>query len=294
MNYRTDLALEEKESLGGRMPNGVEHEEETNGSVTINRIRVVTDEGAAEINKPIGNYITLSLPPFTDSAEITDERCECIADEIMKLLPDSGEVLVAGLGNGNLTADALGPKAAARVLATRHIQGEFARSAGLDGLRSVSVVFPGVLGQTGVETGELIFGVAERISPSAVIVVDALASRRLNRLGCTVQITDSGITPGSGVGNHRMEISEKTMGIPVIAVGVPTVVDAATLAADILGDDGEYDRIKQSIDPKDAGMVVTPKEIDLLIDRAAKLIALSINKALQPQFCTADLLALTD
>lgn len=146
-------------------------------------------------------------------------------------------MLVAGLGNMEITPDSLGPKTSRRVLATRHIGGEIARSTGLDRLRPVAVMQTGVTGQTGIETGEYILSIVRRIRPTAVVAIDALASRRTERLGCTLQISDTGISPGAGVGNHRTKITKETIGVPVIAIGVPTVVDAQTLAVDILGND---------------------------------------------------------
>ncbi len=290
MEFRTDLALENKEELGGNVPRGVTVDELSIGRARITRIRVENEEGAAALSRPKGNYITIEVPPFSDTAGEIDERLTAVSTELAKLLPEEGEILVAGLGNSDITPDALGPKAAARVLATRHISGELARSAGLGDLRKVSVVSPGVLGQTGIETGELLAGIAEKTHPAAVIAVDALASRRLSRLGCTIQISDTGISPGSGVGNHRQEISRKTLGVPVIAVGVPTVVDAATLVCDLAGaTDEERSRLKAAVEPRGASMVVTPREIDLLIDRAADMVSLGINQALHPHILPEDM-----
>lgn len=290
MEFRTDLALENKEELGGNVPRGVTVDELSIGLAKITRIRVENEEGAAALSRPKGNYITIEVPPFSDTAGEIDERLTAVSTELVKLLPEEGEILVAGLGNSDITPDALGPKAAARVLATRHISGELARSAGLGDLRKVSVVSPGVLGQTGIETGELLAGIAEKTHPAAVIAVDALASRRLSRLGCTIQISDTGISPGSGVGNHRQEISRKTLGVPVIAVGVPTVVDAATLVCDLAGaTDEERSRLKAAVEPRGASMVVTPREIDLLIDRAADMVSLGINQALHPHILPEDM-----
>ena len=198
-----------------------------------------------------------------------------------------------GLGNDNITPDALGPRTIDKIRATRHISAELAKSVGLEGLRMVSALAPGVLGQTGIETGEIIMGVSKSVKPSAVITVDALASRRLSRLGCTVQIADTGVTPGSGVGNARAQINEQTLGVPVIAVGVPTVVDAATLANDLLGDNEEDKDLFSKLDGQGADMIVTPREIDLMIDRAAKLLALAINSALQPTLTVEDIMAMT-
>lgn len=293
MERRTDLAVEERELLGEDIK-GVEYSEEECGGLNVERLRITTQRASQLLKKPVGTYITAGLPPLTDNIRDTDERVKALSQEIKRLLPVNGLVLVAGLGNVEITPDALGPKTASKVLATRHISGEIARSTGLDKLRAVAVLNTGVTGQTGIETGELLLGVIKNIRPSALIVVDALASRRLERLGCTVQISDTGISPGAGVGNRRVRIDSDTMGIPVIALGVPTVVDALTLAFDLLDIDDERQGIALShtVSPQGRTMVVTPKEVDLLIDRAAHLISLSVNMALQSDIDTEDLLNL--
>ena len=229
----------------------------------------------------------MEVPPLSDNAASLEETARLIGEELAALLPEKGTVLVAGLGNEAITPDALGPRAAGMVLATRHIQGEYARSAGLDDLRPTAVLAPGVLGQTGVESGEIVKGLCGVVSPAAVVAVDALASRSLARLGCTVQLCDTGIAPGSGVGNSRKELTETLLGVPVVAVGVPTVVDAATLARDLTG--GEESEV--AVAPRGAQMMVTPREIDLLIGRASRLVAMAINAALQPAYSPADLCA---
>lgn len=293
MELRTDLAVEQRE-IAGEDVKGVEYSKERIGALEVERLDVTSEKASRELKKPIGGYVTIDLPPLTDNIENTDERLKTVAAEIRRLLPVNGLVLVAGLGNIDITPDALGPKTASSVLATRHITGEIARSTGLDRLRPVAVLSTGVTGQTGIETGEYLLGVISRIKPTAVIVVDALASRRLSRLGCTMQISDTGISPGAGVGNHRTRIDSDTMGVPVIAIGVPTVVDAFTLATDLLGieDEADSQKIMDEISPMGRKMVVTPKEIDLLVDRAARLISLSINFALQTGVEPEDLLAL--
>jgi spore protease len=217
---------------------------------------------------------------------------EALAEEIKKLLPKEGLVLIAGLGNYQVTPDALGPKTASLTFATRHIQGEIARSTGLDGLRPVAVLAPGVLGQTGMETGEILASLCKELKPSAVIVVDAMASRKTERVGTTIQICDTGISPGSGVGNARPQLNSETLGVPVIAMGVPTVVDAKTLAADLAMQSGAQEsaveKLQNSAEPHGTAMIVTPREIDLLIERAAKLLSLAINTALHPDFTPED------
>ena len=293
MERRTDLAVEERELLGEDIK-GAEYSAEDRGGLHIERLRITTERAGQLLKKPMGTYITAQLPPLTDNIRDTDKRVAILSEEIGRLLPVNGLVLVAGLGNVEITPDALGPKAASKILATRHITGEVARSTGLDRLRAVAVLNTGVTGQTGIETGELLLGVIRSIRPSALVVIDALASRRLERLGCTVQISDTGISPGAGVGNRRLRIDADTMGVPVVAVGVPTVVDALTLAFDLLDIDDERRGVELSraVSPQGRTMVVTPKEIDLLINRASHLISLSVNMALQSDIDTSDLLDL--
>lgn len=294
MQIRTDLALEARE-IAGENTEGIELDRKDYGEIVLSSLLVKTEKGAKSIGKDRGSYITAEMKTLTDDFREPDKRLSIISEAIRGLLPEKGLVLVCGLGNENITPDALGPKAAAGVLATRHIRGELARSTGLDRLRSVAVMRAGVTGQTGIETGELILSVAERIRPAAVIVIDALASRRLERLGCTVQISDTGISPGEGVGNHRAKINRDTVGAPVVSIGIPTVVDAFTLAADLLldSDDSSVELIKRSVYPDGRKMVVTPGEVDLLIERGARLISMAVNLALQPSLTVSDLVALT-
>ncbi len=290
MQWRTDLAVEARE-IAGEQISGVDFETRREGSLDISRLTVRTERARQALNKDIGTYITIELPSLTDNFSDTDERLQIIGEEIRRLLPVNGLLLVAGLGNPEITPDALGPKTASRVLATRHITGEIARSTGLDRLRQVAVMTTGVTGQTGIETGEYILSIVRRIRPTAVIAVDALASRRLERLGCTLQISNTGISPGAGVGNHRTRINADTIGIPVISVGVPTVVDVQTLARDLL--DSEFETAgMQALSPGGRQMVVIPREIDLLTERASRLIALSLNAAMQNDYSLADLVSL--
>jgi spore protease len=295
MELRTDLALEEREKIEGKEPPGVDMEKEEKGDAKICRIKILTRRGEKELNKPKGSYITVELSPLSDSSIDMADKIEIVAEEIKRLLPD-GEILTVGLGNSEVTPDALGPLSAGEILATRHIRGEIARSIGFDDLRAVSVIEPGVLGNTGIESSEIIKGICDKTHPQAVIVIDALASRKLSRLGATIQISDTGISPGSGVGNHRKEISEKTIGVPVIAIGVPTVVDCATLTYDLVSEAGrsefDFEKLRELIEPRGATMVVTPREIDLLVSRAARLVAMAINRALHPSIFNEDLLSL--
>ena len=293
MQYRTDLAMEAREIYSPA--EGVEYSEEQQGDVTVTRLEVQTDSGAEAMGKPKGKYITVQMPPLTDSAFMPDKRFEAVSGEILAMLPDEGKkleglVLVVGLGNRAITPDALGPRVAQQVLATRHISDELRRSAGFDGLRPTAVLAPGVLGQTGIEVCELIRTLCDDLKPDAVIVIDAMASRKLSRLGCTVQISDAGISPGAGVGNNRPKINSEALGVPVIAVGIPTVVEAETLANDLVSQSNN-EEISEKVSPRGAAMIVTPREIDLLIDRASRLLALSINAALHPTIDPLDLLA---
>lgn len=293
MELRTDLAVEAHE-LADEDIRDVDYSKEEEKGLLIERLNIKTKRAGQLMGKEAGRYVTVSLPPLTDSIRDTDERLPVIAREIRRLLPVNGLVLVAGLGNSQITPDALGPKCVSSVLATRHITGEIARSTGLDRLRAVAVLATGVTGQTGIETGELVLSVVKRIKPTAVIVIDALASRRLERLGCTLQISDTGISPGAGVGNHRTKLSSETLGVPVIALGVPTVVDAVTMVSDLVcpEDDKQQQSLKDKVSPKGRAMVVTPREVDLLVERAAKLLSLSINLALHTSVSVSDLLSL--
>ena len=257
------------------------------GSAHITKIKITNKNGEKAIGKPIGTYITAEIPPLTKYGAADDELIGVLGKQLSYLLPKDGTVLSVGLGNEDITPDALGPLSCSMILATRHISGELAKSVGLGSLRPSAVISPGVLGQTGVETAEIIKGLAQRLKPSAVIVIDALAARRLSRLGCTVQMSDTGIIPGSGVGNSRCAINKDSLGVPVISLGIPTVVDAATLVRDVLENSGGSSAVDYGGD-----MIITPREIDLVISRASKLIALTVNKALQPHISAEEMLTL--
>ncbi len=286
MSIRTDLAIECREQITDEIE-GISSEHLSFDSVSITRLNILTADAANKLGKPTGTYITVDVPPFADDAPTDDKLITAIKTELLRLLPKDGTVLMIGLGNTDITPDAFGPKTADRVLATRHITGELSKSAGLGELRGVAVIAPGVLGQTGIETVEILSGIVDKIKPCCVIAVDALASRSLLRLGCTVQMSDSGISPGAGVGNRRLKICEETLGIPVISIGVPTVVDAVTLASDLTGCDCD-----EVVEPRGKKMMVTPQEIDLIIDRASHTVAHAINCALQPHLSHKVLLEL--
>lgn len=287
MNLRTDLAIEQSEINKKTDLRGIEQTVRKADGVTVTEIKITNSDGETALRRKKGRYITVEIPRFSKSTRYFEGGAKAVAQGIKSLIPDSGTILVAGLGNENITPDALGPRCASLIFSTRHIGKELQKSIGFENLRSVARISPGVLGQNGIETGEIIAGIIKEISPAALITVDALASRRLSRLGCTVQICNTGITPGSGVGNARAEISKKTMGIPVIAVGVPTVVDASTLACDLTGAQPSKKDKRES-----ENMMVTPREIDIIIDRSAKLIANAINSALQPEMNADEISAL--
>ena len=288
MYLRTDLAVEARELAGGKV-SGVDYKTYRESGLEISRLTVKTDRAKQILGKDMGTYITIALPSLTDNFSSTDKRLAAIGGEIRRLLPVNGLILVAGLGNEEITPDSLGPKTALKVLATRHIQGELARASGLDRLRPVAVMNTGVTGQTGIETGEYILSVVKRIRPNAVVAIDALASRRLERLGTTLQISDAGISPGAGVGNHRTKINSETIGVPVISIGVPTVVDVRTLAGDLLADTGES---ADDLPARTKEMVVIPREIDLLTERASRLLGFALNAALQDRFELSELVEL--
>ncbi len=278
MNFRTDLAIEKEEFITGEKTQGVLKSERTTEKTKITEIEITDSRAQERIGKPMGKYITVEMDELSYDSELLDDRLTSLSNEIMKLLPEGGgTVLVVGIGNESITPDALGPRCARLIFSTRHIDSKLKQEIGLEQLNPVCALATGVLGQTGIETGEIIKSVAGVVKPKAVIVIDALAAAQLNRLGRTVQLTDTGITPGSGVGNSRSEISEKTLGVPVIAVGVPTVVDAVTLTKDITRT-AEFNKNRDDSE----NMIVTPREIDTVIDRAAKLLALAVNCALQP------------
>lgn len=264
---RSDLAVELKSNIEEN--SGIDSESERFGILTVTRIKVKNEEGSHAIKKPVGTYINIDIPDLLYHGGDYIELENIIIKECSKLLLIKNNILVAGLGNRNITPDALGPKVADRILATRHISNEIKQQTGLKNLKNVSVIQPGVLGQTGVETAEILKAVINASFAESLVVIDSFAAADAKRLGTTIQICDSGISPGSGVGNNRHEISKNTVGIPVIAIGVPTCLDAALFAGG-------------SIKGKKAPMIVTPREIDLLIDRASHIISNAVNLLLQP------------
>lgn len=278
MQIRTDLALEQRELMTGKATDNVLVRKRRLGAAEITEVEVCNAAGEKELGKPQGKYITVEIPEFAHDSELLDGRLTAMTETLSSLLPKDGAVLVAGLGNPDITPDALGPRTARGVFATRHIDKALAQSLGFSELREVCAVCFGVLGQTGMETAEALRGMVGTVHPCAVITVDALASRSLSRLGKTVQLTDTGITPGSGIGNSRARIDRETLGVPVIAVGVPTVVDAATLIHDFTDGHTPHEAYAKEADT----MMVTPREVDTLVRRASRFLSLAINCALQP------------
>ena len=272
MENRTDLAVECYEESKKTKINGVKVTQEQG----ITTVDVLNENGEKAIGKPVGSYITVEVPSFVNDTDIFDGRLKKISDILKNLLPPQCDnILVAGLGNMDITADALGPKTNSYVLATRHISEDLKKEMGFENLKKVSTVRTGVLGETGIESAEIIKGIVNVINPQCVIVVDALASSSAERLGTTVQLSDTGIFPGSGVGNHRFEISKKTLGVPVVSIGIPTVVSTGV----IKGAD-------------DNSMFVTPREIDRVTEQGAKLIGMRINVCLQSDISERDLYTL--
>lgn len=278
MNTRTDLAVE---SFSDGFSENV-HVNKREGIFSVTEIILDDDSYIETIGKSKGRYVTLENKNMTDFSDDYEDMIIEIANEIKNFVP-KGDILVVGLGNRDITPDALGAMVSAKILATRHLEKELKNNTDnfLDSLRRVSTFAGGVLGQTGIETAEIIQAICNEIKPAGIIAVDALACSDVSRLGTTIQIADSGISPGSGVANARKELSEKVMGIPVTAIGVPTVIDTHTIIRNFT------DR-----EPDIPNMMVTSREIDRLIERSAQLIAYGINLALQPSLTVDDICGL--
>lgn len=290
-SVRTDLALEAREILQEKSPGelaGVIAEEEQVLGHRVNRVKITNEIGEKSLGKPRGNYITVELSGISRREENVFPRAiEAVAGELLRLLPKkSGDVLIVGLGNRGITPDAVGTGVIQKIMVTRHLVEKLPEY--FKDFRPVSAITPGVLGMTGVESGEIIAGVAEKIKPGVIIVIDALASRKISRLCNTIQIADTGITPGSGVGNARAEINSKTLGVPVIAIGVPTVVDISSIIFDIEKESGITFN-DDILEEYGKSLIVTPKEIDTNIEDVSKIIGYAINSALHPQISISDM-----
>ncbi len=305
----TDLALEATAALRGDAHteiSGVRKSEEHHDNITVTWVEVLSPVGEQQVGKPMGNYITLECPELRRRDRTLQERVGQILTEQLGQLFTLGEnatALVVGLGNWNATPDALGPRVTEKLLVTRHVR-SYVPADVEGGLRSVAAISPGVLGLTGIETAEVIQGIVERIQPDIVIAIDALAARSVERIGTTIQLADTGINPGSGLGNQRKGLNKETLGVPVIAIGVPTVVHASTIVHDSFETvAGQYqmsplfdtpqrrkELINSVLSPSVGQLVVTPKEIDDMIDDMAKVIAGSLNAVLHTSITSQDLM----
>jgi len=309
INFNTDLADERKDiyKKANKIEDNIEgietEEEDVSENIKISRVKITNEQGAEAIGKPIGNYITVDIKKLklADNNDI-QKASETVTGELKKLIDKhtdkKGDILIVGLGNVYVTPDSLGPKVVKDMDITRHLL-KYAPEYIDPETRPVTAIAPGVLGTTGIETAEIIKGIVENISPKLIIVIDSLSSKSIERISSTVQIADTGIVPGAGVGNSRNEISQRTLGIPVIAIGVPMVVEAATIASDSidlfieklqqeaksneylneLKEVNKYELIREALIPKDYNLIVTPKEIDDLIENMKDVIARGINYA---------------
>ncbi len=306
INFRTDMAVERNDMYkkqNGQI-DGVEVQNEEKENIKITRVKITNEEGEKALNKPKGNYITLDIKNIKtidneQIEKISDNLAEELRNIIKEHISDTEDILIVGLGNLYVTPDALGPKVVPEIEITRHIL-EYMPKAMPEDTRPVSAISPGVLGTTGIETMEILKGIVENVKPKMLIVIDALATRSIERISSSIQIADTGIVPGAGVNNTRKEISQKTLGIPVIALGIPTVVDLASITNDCidlfienlqqkamsndylnkLREQDNYEEIKEALVPKDYNMIVTPKEIDKLIENMSKIVATGINMAM--------------
>ncbi len=296
---RTDLALEARECVNDAEGNlrGVRTEEYylDQEDIRVTKVYIETRNGARSMGKPIGTYVTMEAPALVEPDEdYHREISECMAKELLELLiQDDREksVLVVGLGNREVTADALGPQVVDNLFITRHVVKEYGKAAyNCTKMNLVSSIEPGVMAKTGMETAEIVAGVVHETKPDLLLVVDALAARSTKRLNRTIQITDTGIHPGSGVGNHRMALNRESLGIPVIAIGIPTVVDAATIVGDalekLLEEEEDFDTIKymgqhRNVFAELNNMYMTGKDIDAVIKRISYTVSEGINIAME-------------
>ena len=293
MDFFSDLAIDEHERIvkSLKKENGYSVKEEKNGFITVSRMKVLNEEGEKAVNRIKGNYVTLTLDDYSIPEESYENSVNIIADEILKTakLKESDSVLVVGLGNDLITPDSLGPSVARKTVSTRHLLNKTPSVCFGEKLREVSVIIPGVLGQTGIESFEITQSIVQKIKPDAVLLIDSLAAKGLERLAKAIQISDSGLVPGGGVGNSRAEISEKTLGAKCISIGVPTVVSAESLTQDIVSKYIKKNGIKgldvkemteNTLSPFEAGMIITPKDISQIIREFSRLLGFAVNSAL--------------
>ena len=303
MQYRTDLAMEQVQQEGASP--GIRLRSDRSHGYTRSEVEIETAEAAARLQKPVGRYVTFETAPVHSLDQAQRQRLsDGIAETLRALLPPCGDVLVVGLGNRHITSDALGSRVTENVLVTRHLKDALPQS--LRGrLRGVSALAPGVLGITGMETADMVRGAVEQTRPAAVVAVDALSARECARIGTAIQITDTGIQPGSGVGNHRMGLTRETLGIPVAAIGVPTVVYSTVIVRDALtqllsgmpeaqGDHAAAaDALARRLTRQHLGeMVVTPREIDQMVGELSQVLGMGLNMALQPRLTAQEISAL--
>lgn len=302
MNISLDLALEAREIIRGETGQevpGVRVDKETYDYATVTTVHIEDNNAQVIMGKPVGKYITIEAPVIKENNQQAHrEIAQILAEQLKKLfnLPMELNVLVVGLGNWNATPDALGPRVVEQCLVTRHLY-NYAPQELQGGMRPVSALAPGVLGITGIETAEIIRGVVEKTRPSLIIAIDSLAARSADRIATTIQLADTGINPGSGIGNKRAGINQETMGVRVIAIGVPTVTHAAIIAQDAIekyiqstgGEPKDTSTIiKNLLEPLGGNLTVTPKEIDTLIDDTAQIIAGAINMVMHPGISPED------
>ena len=282
---RTDLALEARELWQESAEKttrlrGVKAAKHKREGYPVTRVDILDPEGERALGKPRGSYLTIDFTSFwRRGADFFPRAVRAVGSELRELLPPEGPVLVVGLGNRAMTPDAVGPLTLEHLLITRHLISAMPRQ--FSGFRPVAAFRTGVLGTTGVESAEAVRGLVEQVHPSLVIAIDALASRRCQRVCATVQLSNTGIVPGSGVGNHRWALDQKTLGVPVFSIGIPTVVDAATLAADLLEEQGLTVEESQLRRGRAKPMMVTPRDIDAQVRDLAKVVGYGINWALQ-------------
>ena len=298
MQIRTDLAMEAIGPDGARgkarYP-GVKVAVWEESGIQITEVVIDEEAGSRMMGKPLGRYITLECGEVrTGNPETRRAVSSLLAEELTRMLPGGDQpVMVVGLGNRQVTPDALGPMTIDRTLVTRHIFQELPDSVD-DRMQPVCAIAPGVLGVTGIETLEMVSGLAERVKPRAIIAIDSLAAREVARVGTAIQLTDTGIQPGSGVGNHRRALNRDAVGVPVIALGVPTVIYASTIVRDALGKLGgeqeDLDKLTEDMLRNATGdMIVTPREVDDLVEDVAGIVALGINQALHPGLSEAEI-----
>lgn len=297
---RTDLAMEAHElaSKNKSCPlDGVIFREEIIDGYKLTRIEILNEKGEKETGKPVGKYLTLQTGKLWEGGI---ENIYFAASALSKLLSElidcnaSGEtVLVTGLGNITITADAIGPKAVSHIIVTRHLKNASPELFDGMGFSDVAAISPGVLSQTGIETLEIVKSVSKKLSPSVIIAIDSLAARDISRLGSTIQLTDTGIAPGAGIGNRRATLNSKTLGVPVISIGIPTVVDALTLTANVLEKYyGSADAL--SSDVEEAGFFVTPKDTDKIISYMSKIIGYAVNMTFHDKLSYEEMISLAN